>query len=177
MRGMQLRQSQVKGDRPKCPSVCPLCRQSHRIHRHGYYSRYRSMNDTQRVKVPRFLCIGCGRTWSVLPDDMLPYRALSTGLVEKYFDARFSSGSDPPVTERERACLERAEKKFLQRNAPLAVALGQMLTSIEPSAKQLWQRMRRIGHLDKILQFLAEKFNTSLLGDYKCLEPCWQSCC
>jgi hypothetical protein len=134
------------------------------------------MNSTERVKVPRFQCIGCMRTWGVLPDDMLPYRAVSSQLLQRWFDARFGSGSDPPVTENERRCLERAKEAFVQRTGPLSAALGQILKTIEPSTKQLWLRLRRIGDLGDILRVLAEKFNTSLLGDYRCLKSCRVAC-
>jgi hypothetical protein len=55
---------------------------------------------------------------------------------------------------------------------PLTAILGQMIRVIRPTAQKLWQALRSIGNLAKILQLLAQNFKTSLLGDYLCLKPC-----
>ena len=77
----------------------------------------------------------------------------------------------PKVTENERGCLKRAQSRFLQRIPSLTEVLGQMIKTVSPSATQLWVQLRKLGKLSDILLFLAEKFKTSLLGDYRCLRP------
>jgi uncharacterized protein (DUF983 family) len=168
---MQLRQSSLHGDRPKC---CPHC--SHgKVHRHDTYRRHskadgRSDEDQQTIQ--RYFCPLCCRTCSVLPDDMLPYSPVSASQTQKHFDAVFNGGPAPPATEKERGCFHRALRRFDERVAPLRAVLGQMLKVVCPTAQQLWRSLRKWGNLAKILQLLAQNFKTSLLGDYRCLKPC-----
>jgi len=121
--------------------------------------------------VPRWFCTaGCG-TISVLPDILLPYRPVGAGLVEIWFDAVFMGRAPPRVTEKEKGCLERALSRFVQRIPSLTEVLGQMVTTLRPTATHVWLQLRKLGKLRDILRFLAEKFKTSLLGDYMCLRP------
>ena len=165
---MQFRRSSVHGDRPnRCPHCGRRC-----LHCHGAYKRYSKADGRDRVAIPRYLCVRCGHTCSVLPDDMLPNSPISADHVDKHFDAAFNGGPDPPVTEKEGGCLQRACKRFTERVAPLTAILGQMIRVIRPTAQKLWLALRSFGNLQKILQLLAQNFKTSLLGDYRCLQPC-----
>ena len=168
---MQLRQSSVHGDRPK---YCPHCRNPG-LHHHGSYKRHskaEALTDEDQVAIQRYLCPPCGCTCSVLPDDMLPYSPVSASQTQKHFDAAFNGGPAPPATEKEGGCLRRAFKRFTKRVAPLTAILGQMIRVIRPTAQKLWQALRSLGNLAKILHLLAQNFKTSLLGDYRCLKPC-----
>jgi len=168
---MQIRQSSVRGDRPRCPLD-----RTHKVHSHGDYERYLKADGEEMEKVPRWLCVVCGGTISVLPDTRLPYRPVGVGLVEAYLDAVFMARAPPKVTEKEKGCLERAHTRFRQRIPSLTVVLGQMIEVINPTATQLWIGLRKLGKLGKILRCLAEDFKTSLLGDYRCLHPWVVSC-
>ncbi len=165
---MQIRESQLCGDRPKCPGDA-----KHSVHRHGAYYRYGNLEEEEKsIETLRYLCYPCQRTVRVLPDEMLPYRPLTTELVEEYFDAK--AGEQPQraqIAEKESGCLKRAWHRFTQRLAALAAVLGQIVQIRESDAKRIWQQLRRLGNLREILRFLARKFKTSLLGDYPCLKP------
>lgn len=163
---MQVRQSSVRGGRPECPID-----RTHRVHSHGGYKRYGKADGTDKERVPRWLCVVCGGTISVLPDTLLPYRPVGADLLEEWFDADFMGRAPPKVTENEKGCLERALTRFLQRIPSLTEVLGQMIEILSPTATHLWVRLRKLGKLTEILRFLAEKFKTSLLGDYRCLQP------
>lgn len=164
---MQLRQSQVQGDRPCCP-VDP----KHPIDRHAQYDRYADCDEQTKSKwIDRFLCRPCGHTISVLPDDTLPYRAVSVPLAQASFDARSSGKPEPPVTENERGCLKRAWARLRQRVEALLTVLGQMIEAVKPNASEFWNQLRRYGNLEKILRLLSRKFKISLLGNYQCLQP------
>jgi len=163
---MQVRQSSVRGDRPECP-----IERTHRIHSHGGYKRHGKADGADKEEVPRWLCVVCGGTISVLPDTMLPYRPVGSDPASEWFDAVFMGRAPPKMTEKEKGCMERAVTRFLQRIPSLTAVLGQMIEVISPTATQLWIGLRKLGKLGKILRFLAEDFKTSLLGDYRCLHP------
>jgi len=165
---MQIRASSLKGDRPACP-----LNPDHKVHVHGPYDRFANCDDEEKEDIPRFLCVPCGRTISVLPDHFLPYRAVGVPLVEKYFDAQANPGQapEPTATQKEKGCLKRAWARFKQRAAPLSATLGQMIRPVKPTAAQLWKQLRRKSNLSVILLALAKPFNTSLLHDYLCLAP------
>ena len=47
-----------------------------------------------------------------------------------------------------------------------------MLPASLSSPSQLWLELRRaLGSLQQILHWLGQMRNTSLLGDYRCLQP------
>ena len=164
---MQTRNSLLTGDRPTC-QVDP----THAIDRHGKYDRYADCHEQIKSKrIPRFLCRPCGHTISVLPDDTLPYRPVSVGLVEGCFDAEASGQPQAPVTPTEEGCLKRAWHRFTQRIAALTAVLGQILQTRNSDARRIWIQLRRLDNLEEILRLLSRKFKTSLLGDYQCLKP------
>ena len=149
---------------------------SHRVHSHGSYKRYKKADGHEKEKASRWLCTaGCG-TISILPDTRLPYRPVGTDLLEGWFDATFMGRAPPLVTENEKGCLKRALTRFLQRIPSLTEVLGQMIKTVSPTATQLWTQLRKLGKLRDILRFLAEDFKTSLLGNYRCLQPWVVSC-
>ena len=96
---------------------------------------------------------------------------MKTTILESDFDAR-ASGTDPPSSsEKERGCLGRAFERFAGRVAPLCALLGQMIRGIKPSVSECWRALRQLDNLEGILLLLGTKFNTSLLADYRCLQP------
>lgn len=166
--GVQTRQSLLSGDRPNCPIDA-----DHPVDCHGNYARYADCHELVKSKViPRYLCRPCGHTISVLPDDTLPYRAISVDKVQACFDAKAAEEPEPAVSPVEGGCLKRAWLRFGQRLNALALLLGQMLqTRQSTEAKPIWTQLRRLGNLERILHLLGREFKTSLLLDYRCLEP------
>ena len=153
----------------------PACHvdKNHKIHRHGTYERNGNCNDKNPLIliIMRFLCVICGHTISLLPDDYLPYRAVPVRLVEKHFDAKANGTAEPTATEKEKGCLKRAWTRFSGRIDALLAVLGQMIRSVKPSATEFWSQLRRQGNLKAILFLLGDSFKTSLLGDYLCVKP------
>ena len=164
---MQMRESNVRGGRPQCPVDG-----AHRVHVHGHYKRYQGPEGDEKRPVPRWLCTVCGGTISVLPDDVLPYRAIGVWMLQAWLDAALCGRDPPAVREKERGCLQRALLRFTERIPSLCSVLGQMVEQSHPSACQLWSELRRLGsNLEDILRLLSEQFKISLLGDYRCLHP------
>jgi hypothetical protein len=143
------------------------------VHVHGPYQRFANCNDQEEEDIPRFLCVPCGLTISVLPDHFLPYRPVAVSLVEEYFDAQANPGQaqEPPTTQMEKGCLKRAWNRFGQRMAALATVLCQMMKIRACAPKLFCSGLRRWGNLSVILLQFAQPFNTSLLHDYLCLRP------
>jgi hypothetical protein len=156
------------GDRPSC-----LLDKHHKIHCHGSYKRYGNCDDIHPVLlvILRFLCVCCGHTISVLPDEVLPYRAVPATQVETHFDAQANGTEEPSATEKEKGCLKRAWARFGGRVEALLAVLGQMISSVKPCAPEFWNQLRQRGNLQAILLDLAGPFKTSLLHDYRCLKP------
>lgn len=165
---MQLRKSQLKGDRPTCPIDG-----SHAIHEHGSYDRHGDCDGKVRdLSIDRYLCYPCGHTISVLPDDALPYRAVGTEKVEKYFQAQAAGTPEPSATEKEKGCLKRAWRSFERHVTKLTAVLGQIIARVKPNdGADLWKQLQPLGNLEEILKRLADPFKTSLLRDYACLLP------
>ena len=165
---MQKRKSELKGDRPTCPIEA-----SHAIHIHGRYERHGDCDGKVKdLAIPRYLCAPCGHTISVLPDDVLAYRALRAGQVEEHFQARVEETPPPPATQKEKGCLKRAWRSFEQQVTKLTAVLGQIIGRVKPNdGAGLWKQLRQLGNLEVILRFLADPFKTSLLKHYLCLRP------
>lgn len=163
---MQIRQSQVKGDRPTC-----VHDPKHSVHYHGRYSRRKNPDGDEQIVVVCWICSVCGAFYSVLPADALPYRPMSATMLESGLESAFNDEAPQPGTENEKGCIKRATKSFCSNIPFLTNVLGQIVETTCPSAAQLWQELKRLGDMQAILRFLAEHFNTSLLKDYKCLKP------
>jgi len=110
----------------------------------------------------------------VLPANRLPYRPIQVDRLQPDFDqrAQIHCGLDPPPDLIEAGCLHRAWKRLQTRVVRLKDLLGQMLPAGINTAEHLWKQVRRRLHsAECILRFLAQSFNTSVLGDYRCLQP------
>ena len=149
--------------KPKRPKICPRCGKKTTIYRHGTYKRYRTPSLHERIAVPRFYCLECRRTWSILPILLLPYRPIETVLLQRWFDARYLKKSRPKVRVLEQGCLERAAERFEQRTRRLATLLGLRRTA---RTQTVWKRLRSTGTLAAFLKSLGREHHTSLLGDY-----------
>ena len=142
-----------------------------KVHRNGGYYRNRRAEGDERLWVEQFVCVVCGQTFTVLPDDMLPYRPIEVGKAEAWLDAEYGiSGHHPTVTEKEKGCLNRLVCNYAAHTPSLIQKLGQMVFAIRSSAGQLWKQLRRSDGLSDILRMLFEKFKISLAGDYRCLR-------
>ena len=110
----------------------------------------------------------------MIPEQVLPYRPIEADRLQAHFDqkAEAGTGPDPPPSITEAGCLERAWSRLKARSARLRLVFGQLLTATIEDASHLWLEMRRsMATVVKILHFLADTRNISLLGDYACLRP------
>ena len=168
---MQLRASQLSQATRPC---CQVDR-SHKVHAHGHYRRlvnYLVAVVAEYLKVPRWLCVTCGRTLSVLPDEVLPYRPVPVSTLQQHFDARANEAPAPSGAVLLEGCLKRAWHRFTLRLTALAAGLGQLMQRGDlADARHFWRGLRRWGNLQEILRLLSADFQTSLLLDYQCIRP------
>ena len=73
------------------PTYCPQCQAKHPLKAHGFYTR--TIIDTATafdglIRVRRYLCAGCRRTVSLLPEFALPYLRSSIGVIALFLVAR-----------------------------------------------------------------------------------------
>lgn len=168
---MQKRHSQFAHDHPRpCCHIDP----SHKVYAHGFYQRlanYLIALVAVHLDIRRWLCVTCGRTFSVLPKDVLPYRHLPVSAVEEYFDAQANEAPPAAATVLKEGCLKRAWLRFTLRLTALTASLGQLMQREDlADAKRFWQGLRRWGNLEEILRVLSADFQTSLLQDYLCIR-------
>ena len=176
---MQIFESSLNGaERPCAPRDCARCGGCQKLHRHGSYTRCRGTGG-KRSRVQRYECPRCGRTWSVIPQDMLPYRLLGIARWEALMDERsgLAGGGTrpPPATEIEEGCVRRACKRVSERAAFLCALLGQQMPLLEGKGIDwFWRALRKLGPTEAILVRLARDFKTSLLCSYRSLLPHWE---
>ncbi len=149
------------------------------LHRHGNYKRFADVEGDAQITVMRFLCKYAGRTISVLPDHLLPYRTVHLPCVEEDFDQRCAppsqggqdDGNNANGSEIKKGCLRRAWCRFADqsRRQSLTEFFGQRI-ALTNTAEELWRAIRlTAGNLGEILLELA-LHGKSLLGDYRCLK-------
>lgn len=80
--------------RPSLPEVCPSCRMPSRFISYGSYPRYVSEAESSwlKIRIPRFRCQSCGRTFGVLPNFLIPGRHYSASRIQSVLALRFQSG-------------------------------------------------------------------------------------
>jgi hypothetical protein len=157
-----------------CPRGC-----SGMVHRHGTYERYAdpagSKEQEGEESIQRYLCRPCGQTFSVLPPHRLPYRPVRAERLQGDFDRRAgiqTQGLDPPPRAVEAGCLQRAWSALTARVRTLKEAFGQLVSSTVSDSASLWASLRQSwDSVPKMLCFLSQHHQISLLGNYRCLRP------
>lgn len=149
------------------------------MHKHGCYKRYADPADAkqedEQESIQRYLCPPCGLTFSVLPAHRLPYRPIRAERLQGNFDQRAgiqTQGLDPPPRVVEAGCLKRAWSALAGRVEALKSVFGQLVSSTVSEAASFWANLRQsFDSVSKMLCFLCQHHQISLLGNYRCLRP------
>lgn len=108
------------------PSRCPYCPADAPSHWTGWGSYERYAGDrrdrSRRVAIPRYRCKVSGRTFSLLPDGLLPYCGERTGFVLSSLHALFVQKVALSTLSR-RACVARGTLRLLRARFLRAVGL------------------------------------------------------
>jgi hypothetical protein len=179
---MQIFESSLNGaERPCPPTECLQCGGCRKLHRHGTFSRLAgtAAKEFRKVKSQRYYCPECGRTWSVIPQDMFPSRSIAISRFQELADEKFGLASGdarpPPATVLEEERVRRACKTLSERVAYLCGLLGQQMP-MQASCDLgcFWRALRELGSTQQILVRLARDFKTSLLRCYCSLRAHWK---
>lgn len=175
---MQVYQALLVGAGRPFGGKCPRCGDRPALHAHGSYRRFRGVEGKCREQVPRFICPRCRRTWSVIPEGMMPYRSMEVGRWEALSEQRLGladgGARPPPTTEKEEGCIRRSLVKLSERIPLLCGLFGQRLPVLaSKNLRCFWRALRELGSTMAILLGLARDFKTSLLGCYRSLLPNW----
>lgn len=149
------------------------------VHKHGCYKRYADPADAkeedEQESIQRYLCPPCGLTFSVLPSHRLPYRPIRAERLQGDFDQRAgiqTQGLDPPPRVVEAGCLKRAWSSLAGRVEALKNVFGQLVSSTVSEAASFWANLRQaFDSVSKMLCFLSQHHQISLLSNYRCLRP------
>ena len=138
--------------------VCPSCLGP--LEAHGRYFR-----KSAGLWISRLLCRPCGRTVSLLPTYLLPYRRQTAAQLQQELDNWIETPNDIESTA------STTISAFEQHTPKLKEVLGQVIPVVT-SARELWRSARlSLGSVTSILAALAQWGRTSLLGCYRCLRP------
>jgi hypothetical protein len=138
--------------------VCPCCLGPLDVH--GSYFR-----KSAGLSILRLLCRTCGRTVSLLPTSLLPYRRQSAAQLQQELDDWIETADQAESTA------STTISAFKQQAPKLKEVLGQVIPVVA-SAQELWRATRlSLGSITSILAALAQWGRTSLLGCYRCLSP------
>ena len=153
------------------PCKCPQCDATNALRALGYYSR--NVTSTKRgvlrVFVRRFRCCECGKTVSLLPSFVQPYRLVLNVTINEFFGGTLSTNalSWLPLLKQYwnrfsgwLPRIDRIIRSVVSRSPPHSDAAGR------------WKVMAAtFGNLEKITTALVGQFGVTLFGRYRCHSP------
>jgi hypothetical protein len=152
------------------PLECGLCARAGRLHRHGIYIRsVWDGREALRLCIARFLCPGCRRTTSCLPDFVLPYRFIVLGIVDAFFRAMPKSRRNFSFAELLRRYMRRWESGWSCLRRGIGCYFGPFRVRDRCAG---WTALaERAGDIANANRVLVGKFAMSLLGQYIIHHP------
>jgi transposase len=153
------------------PCKCPHCDATNVLKALGYYSRNVTSpkRGVLRICVRRFRCCECGKTVSILPSFVQPYRLVLNLTINEYFGGTLNTNalSWLPLLKQYwnrfsnwRPRIDRIIRSVVSRSPPHSDASG------------WWKVMAAtLGDLEKITTVLVDRFGVTLFGRYRCHSP------
>jgi hypothetical protein len=154
------------------PCKCPHCDATNALKALGYYSRNVTgpKSGVLRIFVRRFRCSECGKTVSVLPSFVQPYRLVLNVTINEFFGGTLSANalSWLPLL-----------KQYWNRFSDWLPRIDRIIRSVvsrsppHSDATGWWQVMAAtFGDLERITATLVGQFGITLFGRYRCHSPC-----
>ena len=153
------------------PNQCPHCSAGDALKALGYYSRNVTglKSGVLRILVRRFRCFSCGRTVSLLPSFVQPYRLVLNVTINEFFGGTISTNSLSwlPLL-----------KQYWNRFSGWLPRIDHIIRSLasrsppHSDAAGWWKVMAAtFGDLEKITTALVGRFGVTLFGRYRCHSP------
>ena len=156
----------------KPPIECPHCDARDALKALGYYCR--NITSTKRgvlrIFVRRFRCCICGRTVSILPAFVQPYRLVLNSTINEFFGGTLGATalSWLPLLQ-----------QYWNRFTKWIPEINRIIKSVversppHPDAAGWWQVIvAAFGDIEKITGTLVSSFGVTLFGRYRCHSPC-----
>jgi hypothetical protein len=153
------------------PCKCPHCDATDALKALGYYSRNVTSpkRGVLRILVRRFRCCECGKTVSVLPSFVQPYRLVLNVTISEFFGGALNTNalSWLPLLKQYwnrfsdwRPRIDRIIRSLVSRSPPHSDAAG-------------WWKViaATLGDLETITTVLVGRFGVTLFGRYRCHSP------
>lgn len=162
------------------PDHCPQCAAQHPLTAHGFYCR--TVTDVEfdgSIRVRRYLCQGCKRTVSLLPEFALPYLRFSILVISLFLVARLLNGGTLRAAAQAAAQpdmpYQRGQfwvRRFQRHAAGLCVALAALTAPMAAPnfVTRALQMCQSVGWIPAH-RFLFSRLRAHLLGWPRFLVP------
>ena len=144
------------------PDHCPQCEAKQPLTGHGFY--HRTLVDTGfdgMIRVRRYLCRLCKRTFSLLPEFALPWLRFSLTVISLFLVARLLEGLTLVAAARaasQSAMPYQRGQFWIRRFRKQAPALGVSLATLAAPTPAADFVARALGMLESIGWFAAHRF-------------------
>ena len=155
------------------PDHCPQCEAKCRLTGHGFYRRTLvEVGFDGSIRVRRYLCRGCKRTVSLLPEFALPYLRFSISLISLFLIARLLEGrtlqASAAAASQPGMPYQRGQfwiRRFQKQAADLCGALAAKITPL-PAASFVLRALQMLQSLGWVMahRFLFSELRYHLLG-------------
>ena len=162
------------------PDRCPQCQAPQPLTGHGFYRRTLVEVDFDgSIPVRRYLCGGCQRTVSLLPEFALPYLRFSVSVIALFLMARLLEGrtlvAAAVAVAQPHMPYQRGQfwiRRFQKQAADLCAALAAKITPL-PAASFVLRALQRLQSVGWIVahRFLFSELRQHLLGWPRFLAP------
>lgn len=149
------------------PSNCKICQSHQPLEALGYYARSLTLcRAIVQILVRRYRCRRCGKTTSILPSFVQPYRLVQNSEIHDYLE----TGSAPEHSPW-KSILANYRRRFARWLPELRRALTSRPDRAPPFAEGhvAWAALRKaLGDLERITEFLVSEFQITAFGRYRC---------
>ncbi len=162
------------------PDHCPQCEARRPLCAHGFYRRTLvEVNFDGFLRVRRYLCLGCKRTVSLLPEFALPYLRFSVSVIALFLVARLLAGrtllAAAAAASQPHMPYQRGQfwiRRFQKQAADLCGALAAKITPM-PAASFVLRALQMLQSVGWIVahRFLFSELRQHLLGWPRLLAP------
>jgi len=155
------------------PARCPHCSSLRRLWALGYYARNVSRLQTTMtmlILIRRFYCTACGKTVSLLPSFVQPYRLVQNATIESFFLGMLQSRDVRWWIE----LLRRYKKRFFAWIPEIDFVLGRTLPRSPPRTSiDEWRSVisAKYGNVEASTLHFVAAFQITLFGRYRCHRP------